>query len=116
MAQKPTQRQEKAEKKRKPTISPRNGSDITKHQFKKGKPGGPGRPKTRKLREMLNEEISDEEWVQVIKKMHKEAMSGDVAAFKAIAEYRDGKAQQSVDVTSNGKQIRGAIIDYSESK
>lgn len=101
MAKKPTQRQEKAKETRKRTISPKSGSDITKHQFKPGNPGGPGRPKTRKLREMLNEEISDEQWSQLLQRMYREAMQGDVQAFKSIAEYRDGKPTQAVEHSGN---------------
>lgn len=94
----------------KKTVSPRSGADVTKHQFKPGNPGGSGRPKTRKLREMLNENISDEQWENLLKKMYTKASGGDVQAFKAIAEYRDGKPSQAIDLTSNGETVPSLLV------
>jgi hypothetical protein len=108
MSKKPTQRQEKAEKKPKKAISGRNGNDITRYQFKKGKPGGPGRPKIRHLRDMLREEIPDTEWLEMIEKTVKRAKEGDTAALKLLMEYRDGKPTQAIEHSGGmGIQIVG---------
>lgn len=99
------------QKQPKRTISGRNGNDITKHQFRPGQSGNPkGKPKTRKLREMLNENISDEQWENLLKKMYTKASGGDVQAFKAIAEYRDGKPSQAIDLTSNGETVPSLLV------
>lgn len=113
MSKKADTASEKAKKKgSKPAISPRSGSDVTKYQFKKGKPGGPGRPSTRKIKDILNERFTDEQWTEFLDKMWADAARGDAQARKLLMEYKDGKPPQSLDVTSKGDQIRGAIIDY----
>lgn len=89
---------ETAKKQRKPAISPRSGSDITEHQFKPGQTGNPdGRPKVRHLRDMLREEISESEWLEMIYKTAERAKKGDTAAMKLLAEYRDGKPSQPIE-------------------
>lgn len=107
---KPDTASKNGEKKPKPTISPRNGSDVTQHQFKKGKPGGPGRPPVRQLRDMLREEIPESEWLEMIYKTAQRAKKGDTAAMKLLAEYRDGKPQQSIDLTSNGETVPSLLV------
>lgn len=117
MAKKLEKQPNAAGKQRKKTISPKNGSDITKHQFKPGQTGNPnGRPKSYRTRIQEMEQTGKLDPEAVILAIQKEALKGDVRAAEWLASHGHGKPSQSIDVTSKGQGIRGVIIDYSDSK
>jgi len=102
-------------------------------QFKKGNPGGPGRPKgvsnisyklanygelkspaqvSEKIKEFfpeLTEEnltVDDITWIKV----RIAAMQGESWAVEFIADRLDGKAKQAVDMTSGGEKIKQSPV------
>ena len=85
-------------------------NDSTK--FKKGKTGNPnGRPKKlpeldKLLADVLGEEkdgiIAAE---AILKALRAKATKGDIRAAEVLLDRGYGKAKQSMDITSDGKQI-----------
>ena len=99
-------------------------NDDTK--FEKGKSGNPkGRPKGARslstiLREMLEEPIEivvdgkkeRREFREVIiRKLLKKANDGDMRAIQEIFDRVEGKAQQNIDHTTDGKAINITVIE-----
>lgn len=100
------------------------------HQFKPGQSGNPaGRPVGSKnlstiLRDMLEEEIDvkvDDTGRKerrkfselIIRKLIKRASDGDPRAIKEIFDRIEGRAKQSVDVTTDGKPLNDEV-DYTK--
>ena len=100
------------------------------HQFKPGQSGNPaGRPDGSKnlstiLRDMLEEEIDvkvDDTGRKerrkfselIIRKLIKRASDGDPRAIKEIFDRIEGRAKQSVDVTTDGKPLNDEV-DYTK--
>ena len=85
----------------------KNGKAAT--LFKVGNPGGPGRHSLPfKLAEMLDRCITVEDWEAMWRNMVEVAKSKGrdrVAAASFLTERRFGKAPQSIDVTSGGKEL-----------
>ena len=94
--------------------------------FKPGKSGNPkGRPKGARslstiLREMLEEPIDivvdgkkeRREFREVfIRKLLKKANDGDMRAIQEIFDRVEGKAQQKIDHTTDGKAINITVIE-----
>ena len=101
--------------------------DIEKHQYKKGQSGNPsGRPvgipnaKTRYARLLSivtknkNPVTGDvEEFTQLElmdMQVFAKALKGDLHAYNSIMDRLEGKAQQSVDMTSEGEKIDPIVI------
>jgi uncharacterized protein DUF5681 len=74
--------------------------------FKKGQSGNPkgrkSKPTEEKYLRLLREAVSDDDWKDAIKAMLRQAKCGDVAAFKAIAEYLTPKPAQKLEVAGEG--------------
>jgi hypothetical protein len=102
--------------------------DIVEYQFEKGVSGNPkGRPpgipnaKTRYqrmlglLEEVKNPVTGEMEKLPLIEVMDlqlfKKARNGDIKAYQEIMNRLEGKAAQSVDVTSGGDKLPTIIIE-----
>ncbi len=89
---------------RKTGRSPLNGSiPPVEHQFKKGNPGGPGRPPTKHIRERIAE-MMEEGTIDLDTLIH-ELRQEDRTLFTA---YAFGRPQ--ADLTSGGKPITGGVV------
>lgn len=69
-------------------------------RFKKGNPGGPGRPK--KEREVvyyriLEMAVSEDDWAEICKKAAEQAKRGDAVARKWISDYLIGSPIQRME-------------------
>lgn len=74
-----------------------------------GKRAGAGRPsdqRTKILTEMLDGVISPEMWITLIESTYQRAIDGDQRALEWLTDRRFGKAQQQVDVTSEGQKLK----------
>jgi hypothetical protein len=85
-------------------------NDSTK--FKKGKTGNPnGRPKKlpeldKLLADVLGEEKDGITAAEaILKALRAKATKGDIRAAEVLLDRGYGKAKQSMDITSDGKQI-----------
>ena len=85
-------------------------NDSTK--FKKGKTGNPnGRPKKlpeldKLLADVLGEEKDGVTAAEaILKALRAKATKGDIRAAEVLLDRGWGKAKQSMDITSDGKQI-----------
>ena len=59
------------------------------------------------LRQMVEDAVSEEDWVEIIKTIAAMAKAGDLHAARFLAEYRDGKPTERVDsIGSLGAQLR----------
>lgn len=83
-----------------------------KGQFKKGKTGNPnGRPKKlpeldKLLADVLGEEKDGITAAEaILKALRAKATKGDIRAAEVLLDRGYGKAKQSMDITSDGKQI-----------
>lgn len=114
--------------KKRRTVSPRNGNDLTAHQFQPGNPGGPGRPKGSRdlktvVREALDMAVRDEIGNRlgsvtgrkietyaeaVVAAQVVAALKGDTRAFNALADRADGKP--GIDVTSGGQPLQTGFL------
>jgi len=98
--------------------------------FIKGQSGNPaGKPvgcKNHGIREILEtigaESIPDLRGGTVKKKyamwrkMYELALAGDVKAAQLVADRQEGKAAQSIDMTTNGKDMAPTVVNVDESK
>jgi hypothetical protein len=69
-------------------------------RFLKGCPGGPGRPATpneRRWRLLLDECVSEEDMIAVIRKMVEQAIAGNRWARRDLLEYTIGKPRLMVE-------------------
>ena len=93
--------------------------------FQKGQSGNPkGAPKkeeslTKIMKEFLNRPVPDDKDKRTYKelftqKTYQLAMKGDIAATRLIWNYIEGMPQASMDVTSDGKAIKGNNIIFSD--
>jgi hypothetical protein len=83
-----------------------------KGQFKKGESGNPnGRPKKlpeldKLLADVLGEEKDGITAAEaILKALRAKATKGDIRAAEVLLDRGYGKAKQSMDITSDGKQI-----------
>ena len=102
--------------------------DIIEHQFKKGQSGNPaGRPKgvpntKTRLQRILN--LIEEHKNPVTGELEKftvaelldmqqviKARKGDTRAYQILLDRLEGKPQQSVDMTTNGKDLPTPILN-----
>lgn len=88
-------------------------------KFKKGNPGGPGRPQgslsiVQRLRKKLDEFPKGEEKKYadlVVERWLNEALvTGDFKALREIVRYIDGMPKQKTDITSDGEKINRVEI------
>lgn len=92
-------------------------------RFKKGNPGGPGRPKgTFSLVGMIKDKLQEkgkgkdktyaEYFIdQLIKKA---VIDGDVAMMKDIIDRIDGKPKQALDMTTNGESLNSITDEQAD--
>lgn len=91
-------------------------------RFKKGHPGGPGRPKLPDLKEAmaraLGEQAKDGTTAldQIIEAMRRKAAQGDVKAAELLLARGFGKPRESVDITSGGEKIAAPPIMWVDAK
>ena len=82
----------------------------TLNQSKRGgKRTGAGRPsdqRTKILAEMLDGVVSLDRWIALIESTYQRAIEGDQRALEWLTDRRFGKAQQQVDVTSEGQELK----------
>lgn len=102
--------------------------DIIEHQFKKGQSGNPaGRPKgvpntKTRLQRILN--LIEEHKNPVTGELEKftvaelldmqqviKARKGDTRAYQILLDRLEGRPQQSVDMTTNGKDLPTPILN-----
>ena len=91
-------------------------------KFKKGNPGGPGRPKGRSyatlyadaLRDYaeLNGKTPEEIENLIVKVALKKATEGDYQFYKDTMDRLHGKALQKTDITSDGKELPTPILGH----
>lgn len=96
--------------------------------FKKGNPGGPGRPKLPDLKEILAKVLGKEneegktEAEQILEALKKQAKAGNVKASQLLLDRGFGKVKESLDITTDGEKINNKpsiqieIITNGESK
>ena len=101
--------------------------DLT--PFKKGQSGNPnGRPKgvlnsktilerflsiEKKMQNPLNNTIENLSIAELLTlKQIANAMNGDLSAYKEIIDRLEGKSQSKVDVTTDGKEIKGTVFQW----
>ena len=89
--------------------------------FKPGQSGNPkGRPKAawtwsgllKETLEELDEATGQEKKYSIVKALYKQAVKGNIQAIKEYGDRIDGKALQSMDHTTNGKDLTVTIVDY----
>jgi len=89
--------------------------------FKPGQSGNPkGRPKEswtwsgllKETLEELDEATGQEKKYAIVKALYKQAVKGNIQAIKEYGDRIDGKALQSMDHTTNGKDLTVTIVDY----
>jgi len=82
--------------------------------FKPGQSGNPkGRPKAdwtwsgllKETLEELDEATGQEKKYAIVKALYKQAVKGNIQAIKEYGDRIDGKALQSMDHTTKGKEI-----------
>jgi uncharacterized protein YyaL (SSP411 family) len=79
--------------------------------FKKGNPGGPGRPKLPDLKEILAKVLSKEneegksEAEQILEALKRQAKAGNVKASQLLLDRGYGKVKESLDITTDGEKI-----------
>lgn len=74
-----------------------------------GKRPGAGRKSDRRNRliaELLDEIVSEKDWIALVKSAYSRALGGDQRALDWLSDRRYGKAPQSVDLTSGGKEMK----------
>lgn len=110
-----------------------NPQNIVGNEFKPGQSGNPaGRPpgipnaKTRykRLLELTSkkanpvtgelEEFTQLELMDIA--IFNKALKGDMTAYKEIMDRLEGRAMQSVDVTSDGEQIQPILVKFIDEK
>ena len=84
--------------------------------FKKGNPGGPGRPKLPDLKEILAKVLSKEneegksEAEQILEALKRQAKAGNVKASQLLLDRGYGKVKESLDITTDGEKINKPSI------
>jgi len=81
--------------------------------FAKGNSGGPGRPKRSTEDKYLKKLISRctlKDWQKIVDTAISRAQAGDNVARAWLSDYLLGKPKQSVDVTTAGEKVQGAVI------
>lgn len=88
--------------KKRGTVSPRNGADVSAHQFKPGNPGGPGRRPVRHIREAIHElaEAGAIDLTAILKATGRDAMKGDNSARRLLFEFGWGKPMQPIELST----------------
>lgn len=74
--------------------------------FKKGNPGGPGRPKRsveEKYLKKIQTSITLTEWRDIVKRAIADAKKGDSKARQWLADYLVGKPKQGLEVDTIGE-------------
>ena len=96
--------------------------------FKKGNPGGPGRPKLPDLKEIMAKVLGAEtaegrtEAEEIINALKRQAKAGNVKASQLLLDRGFGKVKESLDITTDGEKINNKpsiqieIITNGESK
>ncbi len=90
-------RKTKKKAKRKPKILTPDQA-VWRHpdgSFRKGNPGGPGRPFLRQARflEVMNEVVTTDEWKKVVRQALKRAVAGDHYARDWLSKYLMGQPE-----------------------
>ena len=97
----------------KPKKQKRNTSGLI--PFKKGHPGGPGRPKLPNLKEVLAKVLGAQteegktEAEAIIEALKKQAKAGNVKASQLLLDRGWGKVKESLDITTGGDKIDNKI-------
>ena len=84
--------------------------------FKKGNPGGPGRPKLPDLKEILTKVLGKEneegksEAEQILEALKRQAKAGNVKASQLLLDRGYGKVKESLDITTDGEKINKPSI------
>ena len=96
--------------------------------FKKGNPGGPGRPKLPDLKEIMAKVLGAQtsegrtEAEAIIEALKRQAKAGNVKASQLLLDRGFGKVKESLDITTDGEKINNKpsiqieIITNGESK
>lgn len=79
-------------------------------RFKKGNPGGPGRPKG-SYRSALRDEITPEQLAKVVKRLMKAAMSGSVRAAEVIIKLTLGNDPRPLASDAPATLGPGLVLD-----
>jgi dihydropteroate synthase len=93
----------------KPKKQKRNTSGLI--PFKKGHPGGPGRPKLPDLKEIMAKVLGKEteegktEAEQILEALKRQAKAGNVKASQILLDRGFGKVKESLDITTDGEKI-----------
>lgn len=85
------------------------------HLFKKGKPGGPGRPKgsvNLVVRIKRCADFMESEGWKLLQEIAREKGKNSVRALDTLAAYGYGKPSESLDITTAGKALPVAV-DFS---
>jgi hypothetical protein len=83
-------------------------------QFKKGNPGGPGRPKTGVLSKILNEILADADDADaraIVRALVDEAKHGSIAHIKEIFDRVEGKPTESKGDEGHGAKVAEILDD-----
>jgi hypothetical protein len=86
-----------------------------KGKFRKGNPGGPGRPK--KEREItyyriLELSVSENDWAEICKKAAEQAKRGDAVARKWISDYLIGSPIQRMEHSGAEGGALDIVVTY----
>ena len=96
--------------------NPRGNPQNLRPAWRKGESGNPkGRPKLPDLRETIARVLADEKdgktaLEATLAALRAKAVRGDVRAAEVLLDRAFGKAQQALDVTSNGQAIVPPIV------
>ena len=63
------------------------------------------------LTNLMDEALTNEDWVNIFKTSKVEAIAGDINHMKFLAEYYFGKPQQNIDHTTQGDKINVPVIN-----
>jgi hypothetical protein len=84
--------------------------------FKKGNPGGPGRPKLPDLKEIMAKVLGAQtaegrtEAEEIINALKRQAKAGNVKASQLLLDRGFGKVKESLDITTDGEKINKPSI------
>lgn len=80
--------------------------------FIKGKTGNPnGRPKGSGMKPRLSDYLTESQVKKLIAKAYEMAENGNEKMLQFVLEHNFGKAAQSMDITSGGKELPQPILN-----